>query len=249
MLLAPTDLLDRPAPATGTVTAPPSASRLPPADPLGEDAPEDIALFTTERRLQRLAIVACDAGARFAREGLVHDPVAWMLAPRALFDGARALEACQGREAFIRATLLHGLSLGLDADPDELDALTSAGPDDEEDGAVAEVAPMEPVVRDGPVRLYTCSIEGRLGSGGSCVQAFCAMVAADAEVVRRRLRVRYGERLADAAMVVEGFEGADAVARSLLSTSVSRMLAAVAADPAGGLGEGFDLQIEQRFRA
>ena len=40
-----------------------------------------------------------------------------MLAPRRLFRGAAAIEACLERDDCMRAVLLHGLSIGLDAAP------------------------------------------------------------------------------------------------------------------------------------
>lgn len=217
-------------------------------DPLAEDEVGDAPLFTTERRLQRLAIVACDTGARFAREGIKHDAAAWMLAPRELFGGARPIDACQGRGAFVRATLLHGLSLGLDADPAELDALL------EQDDEVDALDPIEEVpsawpASDGTMRLFTCTVEGRFGSGGRCIQAFCAMVATNEAVVRRRLNLRYGERLGAAANVEEGFDAESELAKSLLSPNMAKMLSAIARDPAGEMGAGLDIQVEQRFAA
>ncbi len=215
-------------------------------DPLSGDEPGDALIVTTERRLQRLAIVACDTGARFEREGVAHDPVAWMLAPRALFNGANALKACQDRSAFVHASLLHGLSLGFDADPDEMEALAEGDDDDCWDDAVEEAPMPSPTT---VMRLYTCTIEGRFGRQGRHVQAFCAMVAADEEVVRRRLRVRYGERLGDAAIVEAGFDPKGGLARSLLSSGISRMLSSVAGDPTSDFGSGLDLHVEQRFAA
>ncbi len=222
------------------------------SDPLAEDAPDDDLLLTSERRLQRVAIVACDVGARYQREGLSGDPVAWMLAPRAMFGGATALEACQERRSFLRAAVVHGLSLGLDADPEELDALIE-GDEDPEDAAagtwdaVSATATAEDQGLGG--QLYTCTLEGRLANGDRHVQSFCAMVATDEGVVRRRLRARYGDRLGDAALITAGFDRGNAVATFLLSASVGRMLEAVAADPASDVGRGLDLHIEQRFAA
>lgn len=92
-------------------------------DPFDQDQEEDVRVLTTERRLLRLAIIAADTAARFVREGIETDPVAWLLTPRALFDGERAIDACQGRMHFARAVVLHGLALGLDGDPDAIDAL------------------------------------------------------------------------------------------------------------------------------
>ncbi|WP_306286267.1 hypothetical protein [Sphingomonas sp. Ant20] len=92
-------------------------------DPLDPDSGEDLPLLVTRRRLIRLALVAAETGARFQREGLDQDPVAWMLAPRELFGGRDGIEAALGLDGCLRAILLHGLSIGLDADPATVDDL------------------------------------------------------------------------------------------------------------------------------
>src|SRR3954469_7976833 len=112
-----------------------------PFDPLEADGRGDAPVLTPERRLRRVAIVAADRGARFERERIVHDPVAWLLAPRALFGGRRPLDACQDCTRFLRAAVLHGLSLGLDADPREVDALAD---DDVGASAAAIGGPSDP---------------------------------------------------------------------------------------------------------
>jgi hypothetical protein len=92
-------------------------------DPVAADEPDDRTVLMTERALLRVAIIAADVGARFASEGIDHDPVAWMLTPREMFGGAKAIDACRSRVGFCRATVLHSLRLGLDADPMALDEL------------------------------------------------------------------------------------------------------------------------------
>ncbi|MGA9581652.1 MAG: hypothetical protein WBR13_06755 [Allosphingosinicella sp.] len=165
-------------------------------DPLEADDRGDAPVLTTERRLRRLAIVAADTGARFARERIDHDPMAWLLAPRALFGGRRPLEACQDRTGFLRAALLHGLSLGLDADPGEVDALA----DDGDVGASAPEAggPGAPLPFN--LRFFACSIEELdcLAGGG----VLWLMTAADDDAARVRLRKRYGHP-ADRAVIRE----------------------------------------------
>ncbi len=99
-------------------------------DPLDEDLAEDECIVLTHRRLVRLALVACETGARFERDGVRHDPMAWMLAPRRLFDGRTAIEACLQLDGCNRAIVLHGLALGLDADADEIDDLLADEPRD-----------------------------------------------------------------------------------------------------------------------
>lgn len=92
-------------------------------DPLDPDACGDVPIVVTRRRLIRLALVAAETGARFQREGLDHDPVAWLLAPREIFDGRDGIQAALDLDGCMRAILLHGLGLGLDADPAIVDDL------------------------------------------------------------------------------------------------------------------------------
>jgi hypothetical protein len=97
-------------------------------DPLDPDSPCDFPVITTRRRLIRLALVAAETGARFQREGMDEDPMAWMLASRELFDGRDAVEAALELQHCNRAILLHGLGLGLDADPAAIDDLCTDDP-------------------------------------------------------------------------------------------------------------------------
>ena len=103
-------------------------------DPYFEQAPVDWALDPLEddsggmmavRRvaLVRIACVAAETGARMQRDGLAEDPVDWMVSPLELFEGRAPIEACMERSACSKAILLHGLGLGLDADPAVLDRL------------------------------------------------------------------------------------------------------------------------------
>ena len=75
--------------------------------------------------LVRIACVAAETGARMQRDGLSVDPVGWMVTPLELFEGRAPIEACMERDDCSKAILLHGLGLGLDADPSVLDRLLS----------------------------------------------------------------------------------------------------------------------------
>ena len=99
------------------------------ADPLDRDHQDDVVITMTERQLIRLLFVAAETGARFARERIELDPAAWLFAGRRLFHGRAAVVACRERDAFVRALLLHGLSIGLDASPEAVDALVVEGDD------------------------------------------------------------------------------------------------------------------------
>lgn len=92
-------------------------------DPLDPDAASDIPVIVTRRRLIRLALVAAEVGARFQRDAVDYDSMAWMLAPRDLFHGRDAIDATMEHAHCTRAIILHGLGLGLDAHPDDIDAL------------------------------------------------------------------------------------------------------------------------------
>ena len=92
-------------------------------DPLADDTGGD--LMVTRVGVVRVALVAAEAGARMQRDGLSTDPMDWMLAPRRLFGGRPAIEACMERKNCTAAMLLHGLGLGLDADPALIDALVA----------------------------------------------------------------------------------------------------------------------------
>lgn len=99
-------------------------------DPMAHDQKDDQVVVTTRRGLSRIAFVAAETASRFEREGIAHDPVAWMMTPRKIFEGLAAIDACLNRHAFIRAAILHGLSWGLDASPEEIDPLID---DDDKD--------------------------------------------------------------------------------------------------------------------
>lgn len=211
-------------------------------DPFGPDDPDDVLVMTSERRLRRLAISAADAGVRFARDAIPYDPAAWMFTPLPMFCFARPLEACQDLDGFSRSSLLHGLHLGLDAGPEELDALLCD--DDLPDGF--EITKCNWVGEN--ARLFTAVIEGGLGAGGVVVRAFCAMMAESADALRARLRSRYDAELVEVARIVEGYE-ASPVGDLLLSPDMKLMLAEVAADPRSPRAEGLEVQLDKRGAA
>lgn len=92
-------------------------------DPLDPDSEKDVPIVVTRRQLIRLAVVSTEVGARFQRESVEHDGMAWMLAPRTLFGGRDAIEASLEQQHCVRAIVLHGLGLGLDAHPADIDDL------------------------------------------------------------------------------------------------------------------------------
>jgi hypothetical protein len=175
-------------------------------DPLDEDAAGDTTVTATRRGLTRLVLVATEVGARFQREGEGRDPMGWMLAPRRLFAGSTAIESCLARDDFLRALLLHGLSLGLDAEPAQIDALLCDAPGDfggfweGGDGAGGESRRQVA----GRQRLYSAMIV--TARGGELVHLFHASVAPVASVVRERIRARFGAAAAAQADIQVGVD-------------------------------------------
>ena len=233
--------------------------RAPPViDPLDDDQPTDDIVVTTRRAICRVALVATEVAHRFQREAISHDAMSWMLAPRALFGGASAVEACLDRDACLRGVLIHGLSLGLDADPDTVDALAAddAHHDDydDDDWDPAPIPDFEPRRSNvltfpptvGPdLRLYTATVVSH--DGFETVQAFHASLAAEEAEIAGRLYCRIGAASADA-KIVEGFDPTDPLVAALVSEAICDTLAIIASQPESPIAAGLDLNIEQRFQ-
>lgn len=228
-------------------------------DPLDDDSADDAVVVTTRRAICRVALVAAETAGRFQRDAVPHDPMSWMLAPRSLFGGSPAIEACLDRDACLRGVLLHGLSLGLDADPAAIDALA----DEEGDGLdCADDPPSDTMTVDmgfddrrsnvlpfagtecGGIRLFTATVVAT--EGRETVQAFHASLATGAAEVVERLRERLGG-LADGAVVVDGFDPSEPLVAALVSDAICESLGICLADPASPIAAGLDLNIEQRF--
>jgi hypothetical protein len=218
-------------------------------DPLDDDTSEDAAVTTSRRGLTRLALVAAETGARFQREEVGHDPMAWMLAPRQLFEGATALEACLQRDNCLRAILLHGLSIGLDCSPAAIDALLTDAPDDYD--------PKEPWTgrdRGGPMsgypgsrrmRLYTATIV--LARGGELLHAFHASVAPSVSVVRERLRARLGSAAAAQAEIRVGYDPDCPASIGMVPPAIMDTLTGTGRRTRWSEFAGLDVTVEQRI--
>ena len=220
------------------------------ADPLAPDEDDDPVIMTTERRLRRVAIVAADTGARFERDGIRHDPAAWMLAPRQMFHGARPIDACQSLLGFTRGVLLHGLSLGLDADPATLDDL-SAADDDYERDAECEVEDRtggsghdDDHADHADLELYTCVIEEPHGTSGRRSIVVVAMTAESDEIVRDRIALRFGERAAVEALVERGVEDEDERITRLVPPAIMQRLERIATHGPDETDVGFEYVVE-----
>lgn len=224
-------------------------------DPLDPDMPGDETVVTTRRGICRVALVATEVAGRFQREELAHDPMSWMLAPGALFGGSSAIDACLDRDACLRGVLLHGLSLGLDADPDAVDALADddgedAGAPDAIDvrgrGAVVALPPRGGPDREPQPRLFTATVVA--DDGFETLHAFHASFAMDEAEIAGRLYMRMGAASADAA-IVRGFDHTSPIVEALVSPALCDTLMMVDADPGSPLAAGLDLNVEQRFTA
>jgi hypothetical protein len=194
--------------------------------------------------LGRLVMLAAETGARFEREDIAYDPAAWMAAPRRLFGGRCAIEACREELPFLRGMLLHGLGCGLDADPDEMDDLIVEPSGGNRHEPVSPAVAGEP--RPGP-ELYTATVVSE--RGGCTTRIFYAAMAEDADALLARLAVRIGSSLMLCAEVRRGFDASHPVVRQSVSAAACALLVEVAASPTSPLAEGLDVLIEHRSRS
>lgn len=216
-------------------------------DPLDQDEATDRPVVTTRRGLTRLALVAAETGARFQREATPHDPMAWMLAPRRLFDGEPAVDACLERDHCLRAILLHGLALGFDASPRTIDALIADGPGDTdgpwpggEEGGVSGGAPASR-----RQRLYSAVIV--VARGGEVLNAFHASVAPSAAVVRERIRARLGSAAAAQAIIRLGIDPDSPATIGMVPPAILATLMRGGRRGRWPMAAGIDVTVEERL--
>lgn len=194
-------------------------------------------------QLGRIVMLAAETGARFERDGILADPAAWMVAPRRLFGGTSAVEACRDERPFLRAMLLHGLSAGLDADPELVDALVAEEPVVSEAGGKGEVTkPRAPYPR---MDLYTATVVCECSTSISHI--FHACMAFGPDDALRELRTRVGVA-GRCARVRRGFDPSDPIAVENVSPAIGAVLLEVAADANSPLGHGLNILIEHRFQ-
>jgi hypothetical protein len=193
--------------------------------------------------------VAVETGARFVRERIEQDALEWMLTPRRLFGGEAAAVACTAVEGYRRALLLHGLSLGLDASPDQLSGMPARSVAGIGDFALSLIPPdgtQEPDEwPEGEPALYCACISSHVDE--THIQIFSAMIAKSPAEVRLRLRRRLGALLESEAKVTLGFDSSEPLACSLVSDAMADILTMAAEDPASAVADGLDFQVEQRF--
>lgn len=194
-------------------------------------------------QLGRIVMLAAETGARFERDGILVDPAAWMVAPRRLFGGSSAVEACREERPFLRAMLLHGLSAGLDADPELVDALVGEEPAAEAGVGRALVETKAPSPR---MDLYTATVVRECSSSTSHI--FHACMAFGPDDALRELRTRVGGAAGRCAKVRRGFDPSDPIAVENVSPAIGAVLLEVAADANSPLGHGLNILIEHRFQ-
>jgi hypothetical protein len=224
-------------------------------DPLDDDADDDVPVVTTRRGLMRVALIAGETAARVQRERLDCDPMAWMISPMCLFEGGTAIEACLGKTACLRALVMHGLGLGLDADPSSIDALVDDDDDHNVDvelrpSNVSNVFPFRREGRSGALtrpRLFTSVLVHETDT--DLVHAFAATVARSESEAITRMTARHDPSVLAKVEIMEGFDATAPLVQALVSPAMVDMLIQVAQDPASPLAAGLEIAIEQRFAA
>ncbi len=240
-------------------------------DPLDADLADDVAVAATRRSLCRVALIASEVGARFQCEKTDCDPMAWMLTPRRLFGGSAAIEACLDRDNFSRALLLHGLGMGMDAEPGEIDGLldnndgengkhpqpsrakVSGGCDPDLESIPATMrclrslnvenvdSPEGTFDREDKRRLYSATVVYQCD--GIDLIAFHASLANGYDEMFERLLDRFGGPVAAHAQVRVGFDPK----HPLLPRVVARLLSEAERCPDGNNTMNLNVNFERRF--
>ncbi|RZK03405.1 MAG: hypothetical protein EOO76_02870 [Novosphingobium sp.] len=200
--------------------------------------------------------MATETATRFQREAIELDPMAWMVAPRRVFDGRSAIEACLERDECLRGVLVHGLGLGLDVQRDAVDALLADDDDDEADGD--EFMGFLEEGRDGSPSRSSRKTRSRLFTAviaatheGVMVQAFHASFARDHREVRARLAKRYSREVAEKAEIRRGFHQASPLVIALVPSAISDLIRQVEHGSATvrGYPRTFAIDVQQSVRA
>lgn len=225
-------------------------------DPLEADQPDDQVFIITKRAMSRIALVAAETGGRFERDGIEYDPMSWMLAPRRLFDGGSAIEACAQLEHCRRSILVHGLGLGLDVGPSAVDALIA---DDDNDENKCQ-KPAQHLGRSNKeqrknrdrsgatfgLRLWTAAMS--YDTEELIVNAFHASLATNVHDVIERLRMRYGTEMAAQADIRVGFHQAMPIVLALIQEPMAEMIRQIDNEPLLADPDRFSINIEHRIQ-
>lgn len=216
-------------------------------DPLAVDNPNDVTFDLTHKMVDRLVIAAVETGARFERDSLSSDPLAWLYTPQPPFGGARPLEACLTAPGLMRCIMFHSLDMELGTPSDLVDQILRSdgyGARDTTTGRSWNLGRERQIVGQGRM-LYTATIvDVRVDQ---IHHVYHAMMACDLTEAMCLLRLRYGRRLADKADVHRGYDASNPLAVSMVSDAMGSILSMVATNPRSALAEGLDLQLESRF--
>lgn len=208
----------------------------------GAVSPNDLSLGL-QGRDWRLACLSAETGARFVRERIPQSPLKWLTVPRRVFNGRSGFQAVDDPRAFEAGMLMHELGLGLDIDPEILsflprNAWAALANDDDFGRYVGGI-----MSRDDS--LFCSSICADVDGGQ--LQIFSAMVVANEDVVRSRLRHRFGRSLEELASVREGFDWSEPLACALVSDAMGDILTLADRDPKSSVAAGLDFEVQQRF--
>lgn len=222
-------------------------------DLLEPDKPDDQTVVTTRRAISRVAMAATEVGGRFQREHIPYDPMAWMLAPRRMFDGRSAIDACLEPDHCLRTMLVHSLGLGLDPDPDALEML--AARDEDEDDEDDEIVWPDPAPAsdntDWPVgdfespRLITATI--CYSDDHLMINAFHASFVSDPQQVLGYLEDRYGVDVLPAVRLRQGYYPADPMVIALVPFPIAEMILKIEAEEHPRPNGDFTVDIEHRI--
>lgn len=225
------------------------------SDLLEADGPDDQTIVTSRRAIGRVAMAATEVGGRFQREHIRYDPMAWMLAPRRMFGGRSALDACLEQEHCLRTMLVHGLGLGLDPEPEALENLSANNEDDE--GEDDDIFWPDPV----PASDKPGWPEGSLDSPGLItatvcyaddhlmLNAFHACIASDPQEVLGYLEDRYGVDVLPTVRLRRGYFPADPLVIALVPDPIAELILQVEAQPHPRPNADFTVNIEHRIES
>lgn len=233
--------------ASSRASSIPTAVKAMIVDPLEDDRPDDEIVTTTRRAINRVALIAAEAAGRFQREGIEHDPMSWLLAPRRLFGGRPAVDACLEREHCLRGVLTHGLGLGLDPDPVAVDELLAD--DDSEEFDEPEIIP----AKGNGLRGYLD--QPKLITATVCysdryviINAFHASVTSNPSDVITHIENRYGRDVLPSVRIRHGYNAADPIVLALVPQPIAKMILNVEAEQFLPIHGDFCVDIEHRIQ-
>jgi hypothetical protein len=226
-------------------------------DPLDEDDAGDEIVLTTRRAIGRVALVATETASRFQREAVEHDPMSWLFAPRAVFDGAAAIDACLDLNSCMRGILVHGLGLGLDVERQVVEALLASDDDDFDELEARHLYGDRPsrrgkadvgrAARTSRVRMYTATIVDTRDN--RMTQVFHASMARDATEVRTRLAGRFGPDVAELADIRPGVHVSSPPVMALVPQAVIELIRNMERESAKPHARTFAVDIEMGIQA